>query len=93
VNVLEQTVHAEGGPKAFGALTLEDVKARADELRSVAGFGPTVRVVPVAQAWGELARTMEQQGAATVAQLGEAEAAARAERLWIVPPGGSLLPG
>jgi hypothetical protein len=34
---------------------------------------------------------MEQRGAATVAQLGEDEAAARAERLWIVPPGGSLL--
>jgi hypothetical protein len=93
VSVLEQVVHTDGGSKSFGALTLEDVKARADELRSVAGFGPTVRVIPVAQAWGELARTMEQQGAETVAQLGEDEAAARAERLWIVPPGGSLLPG
>jgi hypothetical protein len=93
VSVLEQKVHAAGGSKAFGALTLEDVRARADELRSVAGFGPTVRVVPVAQAWGELARTMEQHGAATVADLGESEAQARAERLWIVPPGGSLLRG
>jgi hypothetical protein len=36
---------------------------------------------------------MEQQGAGTVAELGESEAQARAERLWIVPPGGSLLRG
>jgi hypothetical protein len=93
VSVLDRQVHAGGRSKAFGELTLEDVQARADELRSVSGFGPTVRVVPVAQAWGELARTMQQHGAARVADLGEAEAAARAERLWIVPPGGSLLGG
>jgi hypothetical protein len=93
VSVLDQRVHAGGRSKAFGELTLEDVKARADELRSVAGFGPTVRVVPVAHAWGELARTMQQHGAERVADLGEEAAAARAERLWIVPPGGSLLSG
>jgi hypothetical protein len=93
VSVLDHHVHAGGRSKAFGELTLEDVQARADELRSVSGFGPTVRVVPVAQAWGELARTMQKHGAACVADLGEAEAAARAERLWIIPPGGSLLSG
>lgn len=93
MSVLDQRVHAGGRSKAFGELTLEDVKARADELRSVAGFGPTVRVVPVAHAWGELARTMQQHGAERVADLGEEAAAARAERLWIVPPGGSLLSG
>jgi hypothetical protein len=92
VSVLDQKVHAGGRSKACGELTLDDVRARADELRSVSGFGPTARVIPVAQAWGELARTMEQQGAATVAELGEAEVAARAERLWIVPPRGSLFP-
>jgi hypothetical protein len=93
VSVLEQIVHAGGGSKPFGELTLDDVKARADELRSVSGVGPTVRVVPVAHAWGELARTMEQNGAGTVAELGEDAVGSRAERLWIVPPGGSLLPG
>jgi hypothetical protein len=93
VNVLEQSVHAGGGSKPFGELTLEDVTARADELRSVSGSGPMARVIPVAQAWRELARTMEQRGAATVAELGEDEATARAGRLWVVPPGGSLLPG
>ena len=93
MSVLDQRVHAGGRSKRFGELTLEDVSARADELRSVGGWGPTVKVVPVAQAWAELARTMESRGAATVADLGEEEAAARAERLWIIPPGGSLLPG
>ncbi len=93
VSVLDQRVHAGGRSKRFGELTLEDVSARADELRSVGGWGPTVKVVPVAQAWAELARTMAGRGAATVADLGEEEAAARAERLWVIPPGGSLLPG
>jgi hypothetical protein len=93
VTVLDQRVHAPGGSKAFGELTLEDVRARADELRSVSGWGPTVKVIPVAHAWAELARAMEQQSAGTVAALGEAAAAERAERLWIVPPGGSLLHG
>lgn len=93
MSVLEQSVHAGGRSKAFGELTLEDVRARADELRSVAGWGPTARVVPVAHAWAELARTMSQTGAATVADLGEAAVSERAERLWVVPPGGTLLPG
>jgi hypothetical protein len=92
VSVLDHTIHAGGRNKPFGELTLADVEARADELRSVAGIGPTVRVVPVAHAWGELARTMRSAGAATVADLGEAAATERAERLWVVPPGGSLLP-
>ena len=35
---------------------------------------------------------MQRAGAATVADLGAAEAEQRAERLWVVPPGGSLLP-
>jgi hypothetical protein len=35
---------------------------------------------------------MRAAGAATVADLGEAAATERAERLWVVPPGGSLLP-
>jgi hypothetical protein len=49
-------------------------------------------VLPVALAWAELARTMDHEGARTVGELGEATLAERAERLWIVPPGGSLLP-
>ena len=42
-------------------------------------------------AWGELARLMDEAGARTVAELGPDAVAERAERLWVVPPGGSLL--
>ncbi|MEA2365619.1 MAG: hypothetical protein QOI32_1131, partial [Thermoleophilaceae bacterium] len=42
-------------------------------------------------AWVELARFMEEVGAATVADLDREAVAERAEKLWVVPPGGSLL--
>jgi hypothetical protein len=91
-SILEQAVYSEGRSKPFGELTRGEVRARADELRAAGGFGPTTRIVPVAMAWAELARTMEKEGAARVADLTEPVLAERAERLWIVPPGGSLLP-
>lgn len=89
--VLSETVFAGGCSKPFGELTIDEVKARADELRSVSGFGPTARVAPVAMAWGELGRTMQAAGAERVSELDAAAVAERAEALWIVPPGGSLL--
>ena len=46
----------------------------------------------VALAWSELAGLMERTGARTVADLDRDAVAERAEKLWIVPPGGSLLP-
>jgi hypothetical protein len=92
VTVLEHMVHAEGGAKPFGEFTLADVQARADELRTAAtAGGPAVRVLPVAHAWGELARAMERGGAATVLDLGEQYVQQHAEQLWVIPPGGSLL--
>jgi hypothetical protein len=48
-------------------------------------------VAGVARAWTELAQIMSGAGAATVADLGAEKAAELAERLWVVPPGGSLL--
>jgi len=42
-------------------------------------------------AWGELARLMEQQGAASVADLERQTVVELAERLWVVMPGGSML--
>jgi hypothetical protein len=44
------------------------------------------RVIPVAMAWAELTRAMEQAGAATVAALGQEAVAERAEKLWVIPP-------
>jgi hypothetical protein len=90
--ILAESVFAGGRSKPFGELTVDEVNARADELRGVAGFGPTARVAPVAMAWGELGRTMQAAGAMRVSEMDPAAVAERAEALWIVPPGGSLLP-
>ena len=82
-----------GGPttKPFGDFTAAEVRARASELRSAVGFGPTARVAAVAQGWSELARVMDAAGAARVGDLGPERGAEFARRLWVVPPGGSLL--
>lgn len=90
--VLAEKVFAGGSSKAFADLTIDDVRERAAELRASAGWGPTARVLPVAMAWGELSRHMEAAGAARVGDLEPDEVAQRAEALWVVPPGGSLLP-
>jgi hypothetical protein len=90
-DVLARPVHAGGADRRFGELSVDDVRGHAAELRSAAGWGPTARIATVAQAWRELAQEMAQAGAGTVADLGAQRAAALAERLWIVPPGGSLL--
>lgn len=89
--ILGQTVFIRGENVAFGELTLDDARARADELRAATGWGPTARVAPVAMAWRELAMTMERSGAETVGELETDGLVELAQRLWIVPPGGSLL--
>jgi hypothetical protein len=80
----------DSGSKPFGEFTLSDARARAAELSSVVGFG-TARVAGVARGWSELARAMETAGARTVAELGPERGAEFARKLWVVPPGGSLL--
>jgi hypothetical protein len=89
--VLDALVYARGAQRPFGTLTLEDVRARADELRAATGWGPTARVGPVARAWRELALEMERAGAAVVAELDRQRLEELAPRLWVLPPGGSLL--
>jgi hypothetical protein len=89
--VLAQLIHAGGRTKPFGDVTVEEVRDRAGELRVATGWGPTARVGAVARAWAELAQRMEQEGARTVADLDPASIREQAERLWVVPPGGSLL--
>jgi hypothetical protein len=90
--ILAATVYADGANRPFGELTLEQVRGRADELRAATGWGPTARVAPVALAWRELTMALEQRGVATVGELDPERLAELAPKLWVVPPGGSLLP-
>jgi hypothetical protein len=88
---LARPVHAGGADRPFGELTVDGVRPHAAELRAATGWGPTARVATVARAWRELADEMARAGARTVADLGAERAGALAQRLWVVPPGGSLL--
>jgi hypothetical protein len=85
--VLASTVYINGANRPFGELTVDDVRARADELRAVTGWGPTARVAPVARAWRELTMEMERAGASSVADLDQGRLAGLAPQLWVVLPG------
>jgi hypothetical protein len=88
---LAEPVFAGGRSKPFAELTVEEVRARAGELKAATGFGPTAKVAGVARAWTIFARAMDDAGAATVADMDPELIAEHAEKLWVVPPGGSLL--
>ena len=89
--VLAEPVFGGGRTKPFAEMTAGEVRERAAELKAATGWGPTARVASVALAWSELAKLMEQSGAGTVGDLDRDAVAQRAEKLWVVPPGGSLL--
>jgi hypothetical protein len=89
--ILAEQVFAGGRSKPFGELTRAEVEERAAELRSATGWGPTARVGSVATAWRELAILMAELGVDTVGELPGEELEARAGKLWVVPPGGTLL--
>ena len=89
--VLAEQVYTGTAYKPFAEMTLAEVEARAAELEGAAGFGPTQRVASVASVWKGLAEAMRRQPAATVGELDRADLLTRADRLWVVPPGGSFL--
>jgi hypothetical protein len=89
--LLRRPVYIGDAYKPFGEFTVADAEVRAAELAAASGFGPTARVAGVARAWSELARAMRAAGASTVGELGEPTAAEFARRVWVIPPGGSLL--
>jgi hypothetical protein len=88
---LAQPVFAGDGYKPFGDFTVAEVQARAAELAQAVGWGPTARVASVARGWSDLARAMTAAGAPRVRDLDAETAAEFARKLWVVPPGGSLL--
>ncbi len=85
--IVSQQVYIRGANRSFGELTLEDARARADELRAAIGWGPTARVAPVARAWRELANAMERERAGSVRELSAEVLVELAPRLWVVLPG------
>ena len=89
--VLAEPGFGGGRSKPFAEMTAEEVRLRAEELRAATGWGPTAKVALVAQAWSAFARVMEENEAATVADLDRDTVCEHAEKLWVVPPGGSLL--
>lgn len=93
-SVLAQQVSCDGAYKPFGEMTRADVEARAAELEAAAAVpAMSARTAPVASAWRGLAKQMERADATTVAalELDREDLAERAGRLWITPPGGSIL--
>lgn len=85
--ILAQPVFVEGANVPFGEMSLDQVRARAVELRAAVGWGPTARVAPVARAWAQLAIAMQDSQAAKVGAL-EAEALeGLAPQLWVILPG------
>lgn len=89
--IVSSSVFIDGANRAFGELTPAQVRARADELRAVVGWGPTARVATVARAWRELAMALERDRAESVSELDAKLLERLAPQLWVVPPGGSLL--
>jgi hypothetical protein len=85
--LLSTPIFINGANRPFGELTIDDVRARADELRAATGWGPTARVAPVARAWRELALEMERHGVASVGELDGSLLARLAPQLWVVLPG------
>lgn len=75
----------------FGELGAAEARQLGAELGSVGSWGPMTKVGSVARSWQELAEAIEAAGAEKVADLPADQAADFAERLWILPPGGSLL--
>jgi hypothetical protein len=85
--ILGREVFIRNANRPFGEITLADARKRAEELRAVTGWGPTVRVAPVARAWRELAIAMERSGAGVVRDLDTEQVIELAPKLWVVLPG------
>jgi hypothetical protein len=89
--IVKRAVFVRGANRPFGELTLDDARARAAELRAAVGWGPTVRVAPVALAWRELAMAMERSGSTSVSELDADVVIELAQRLWVVLPSGPMV--
>lgn len=89
--LLQRQVYIGDAYKSFGEVTAEDARAQAAKLRGITGGGLDAKVAPVKTGWLELAKLLDSPGA-TVSDLDAETVAAFAERVWVTPPGGTLLP-
>jgi len=87
---LTRPVHIGGVEKHFGEITLDEARARATELKEVAGWGMN-RVLPVARAWRELVTLMEKAGYAKIGDLEPEMLDTMAKKMWVIPPKGNSL--
>ncbi|CAN5444965.1 hypothetical protein BH20ACT15_BH20ACT15_14870 [soil metagenome] len=88
---LEAKVYDGEAYRAFGEMSAADAEGRAAELKGLMGFGPTMRVRPVAMAWGELAKLMCEREAATVSERDGETGTDYARKLWSVQPSKGLM--
>jgi Fe-Mn family superoxide dismutase len=90
-DVLCRNVSIAGVERIFGELTIDDARTQASELKALQGWGPMAKVGSVARAWTELAQTLDQRGATTVADLDPTVVISAATDLWIIPPGRGMV--
>lgn len=88
---LGEKVYDGASYRPFGEMTVADARGRAAALKDATGFGPMMRVRPVADGWRELADLMEKNGAATVAGLEPDQIETYAQKVWVIQPTGSFL--
>ncbi|MDP2709697.1 MAG: superoxide dismutase [Solirubrobacteraceae bacterium] len=89
--VLTRLVSVCGTEHEFGAVTLDEAREHATELKALTGWGPMAKVGAVARGWSDLAEQMRKHDVATVAELDPGIVEQAAQELWIIPPGRSMV--
>ena len=85
------TVNVDGADRPFAEMSADDARRQAARLKEAGTWGPLQRVAKVAFAWGELARLMDERGAALVGDLPDEEVLTFAERVWVLSPEEGLI--
>ena len=90
--MLARPVFAGDAERRFGELSVEEVEAGPPSFAARPGSATAAGSAPSRPPGASWRPLMRANDAATVADLDGGEVAARAEALWVLPPGGSLLP-
>ncbi|MFP5362377.1 MAG: superoxide dismutase [Thermoleophilia bacterium] len=90
-DILERLVTVCSKQRRFGEVTMPEARQHSTELKALAGWGPMAKVGAVARGWGDLAVTMQERRAETVADLDPGIVEKAAIELWIVPPERSMV--